>query len=80
MLSFEYRGLAAMTSEIIWIQSILQELCLSPPTPLLLWCDNQSTTRLAANPIFHARTKHIIELDMHLVRDKVLHNQLNIQY
>ena len=34
---------------------------------------------LAANPIYHARTKHI-ELDVHFVREKVLKKQLEIRY
>ena len=50
----KYRGLVSLTSKIIWVQSVLQELCLSPSTPPLVWYDNQSTTYLAANPAFHA--------------------------
>ena len=50
----KYRGLVSLTSKIIWVQSVLQELCLSPSTPPLVWYDNQSTAHLAANPAFHA--------------------------
>ena len=50
----KYRGLVSLTSKIIWVQSVLQELCLSPSTPPLVWYDNQSTDHLAANPAFHA--------------------------
>ena len=67
----EYRGLVVVASKIAWIQSLLTELCLSPTTPPLLWCDNQSATHLAANLVFHSRTKHI-ELCFHFIRDKVL--------
>ncbi|RVW94019.1 Retrovirus-related Pol polyprotein from transposon RE2 [Vitis vinifera] len=55
----EYRGLASLTSEIIWVQSMLQELCLSPFVPPFVWCDNQSVAHLAANLVFNARSKHI---------------------
>ncbi|KAJ9678334.1 hypothetical protein PVL29_020488 [Vitis rotundifolia] len=75
----EYRALASTTSEIIWIQSVLQELCLSSSSPPLLWCDNKSAAHLAANLVFHARTKHI-EMDLHFIRDHVLRKQLIIQY
>ncbi|RVW20916.1 Retrovirus-related Pol polyprotein from transposon RE2 [Vitis vinifera] len=75
----EYRALASATSEIIWIQYVLQELCLSSFSPPLLWCDNKSAAHLAANPVFHARTKHI-EMDLHFIRDHVLRKQLVIQY
>ncbi|RVW59875.1 Retrovirus-related Pol polyprotein from transposon RE1 [Vitis vinifera] len=75
----EYRALASATSEMIWIQYVLQELCLSSSSPPLLWCDNKSAAHLAANPVFHARTKHI-EMDLHFIRDHVLRKQLVIQY
>ena len=76
---FEYRALMFATSEIIWIQSILQEIYLSSSSPPLLWCDNKSAAHLAANPMFHARTKHI-EMDLYFIRDHVLRKQLIIQY
>ena len=75
----KYHVLAYATLEIIWIQSILQEICLFSSSPPLLWCDNKSTAHLAANPVFHARIK-LIELDLHFIRDQVLHKQLVIQY
>ena len=75
----KYRALVSTASKIIWIQSILQEICFSSSSPPLLWCDNKSATHLVANPMFHARTKHI-ELDLHFIRDRVLGKQLIIQY
>ncbi|RVW17177.1 Retrovirus-related Pol polyprotein from transposon RE1 [Vitis vinifera] len=35
----EYRGLVSLTAELVWIQSLLQELCL-PTSPPILWCEN----------------------------------------
>lgn len=45
----------------------------------LIWCDNQSATHLANNPVFHARSKHI-DLDLHFVRERVLSKDLSIHY
>ena len=74
----EYKGLVSLTAELVWIQSLLQELCL-PISPPILWCDNQSAAHLAANPVFHSRSKHI-ELDLHFIRDKILRQELHIYY
>ncbi|XP_075103758.1 uncharacterized protein LOC142178326 [Nicotiana tabacum] len=54
---FEYRSLAAATTEITWIQHLLRELTITIPAAPKFWCANLSATYLTANPIFHARTK-----------------------
>ncbi|KAG8503082.1 hypothetical protein CXB51_000899 [Gossypium anomalum] len=66
----EYRALASTSCEIQWLRSLLRDLHLPIFGPTALFCDNNSTLQLAANPIFHERTKHI-EIDCHLVHEKV---------
>ncbi|RVW98057.1 Retrovirus-related Pol polyprotein from transposon TNT 1-94 [Vitis vinifera] len=75
----EYRGLAIATAEIIWTQALLSELCISLTSIPTLYYDNISAYYMAKNPVFHARTKHI-EIDLHFIRDQVLHNKLQLQY
>jgi len=55
----EYKAMANATAEIIWIQTLLKELRLANSSSATLWCDNLGATYLSANPVFHARTKHI---------------------
>ena len=38
----------------------------------MIWCDN-----LSANPIFHARTKHV-EFDYHFICDRVAKKEIHI--
>ncbi|GKA85304.1 putative RNA-directed DNA polymerase [Tanacetum coccineum] len=56
----EYKALADTVAELTWLQALLNELGIR----------SSSTTYLSANPIFHARTKHV-DIDYHFVWEKV---------
>jgi hypothetical protein len=75
----EYKALANGTAKATWIQSVLRELGVHQPRPPMLWCDNLGATYLSANPVFHARTKHI-EIDFHFVREKVALGALHVRF
>jgi hypothetical protein len=66
----EYRALGAATCELQWILYLLKDLHVSLIKPRVLYCDNQSAIHIAANPVFHERTKYL-EIDCHLVREKM---------
>ena len=70
--------MANATTEIIWVQSLLRELEIQSPPTARLWCDNIGATYLSANPVFHARTKHI-EIDYHFVRERVAQRLLDVR-
>jgi histone deacetylase 1/2 len=75
----EYKALANATAEMIWVEALLRELGVRLREKPCLWCDNLGATYLSANPIFHARTKHI-EIDFHFVRERVAENRLAIKF
>ena len=74
----EYRSLAQASSEILWLQSLLQELKVPIKVPQI-FCDNLSAVSLAHNPVLHSRTKHM-ELDIFFVREKVLSKNLLVSH
>jgi histone deacetylase 1/2 len=61
------------------VQSLLNELGVPQDRTTCLWCDNIGATYLSANPVFHARTKHI-EVDYHFVRERVARRLLDIRF
>jgi len=67
----EYRALGAATYELQWLMYLLKDLHVSLTKPHVLYFDNQSALHIAANHVFHERTKHL-EIDCHLVREKLL--------
>lgn len=61
------------------IVALLKDMGLHDLPPTLLQYDNKAAIAIAANPIFHERTKHI-EVDCHFIRDKIASGVITTQY
>ncbi|KAH9726925.1 hypothetical protein KPL70_008466 [Citrus sinensis] len=74
----EYRAAAMAAQESTWLIQLMNDLHQPVDYAVLLYCDNQSAIRLAENPVFHARTKHV-EVHYHFVREKVLQEEIEMR-
>ena len=69
----EYRSMVYTACEMMWLRSFMTELRFPDRSPMLIYCDNQTTIYIANNPTFYKHTKHI-ELDCHYIcYDEWLH-------
>ncbi|KAM1030863.1 hypothetical protein PS2_034423 [Malus domestica] len=66
----EYRAMTSTACELIWLKGLLSDLGVFTLQSMSIFCDNQATMHIAANPVFDQRTKHI-EVYCHYVRAQV---------
>ena len=62
--------MVAALKELKWIKSLMFTMGFEHPGAMDLYCNSQSVLHIAANPVFHERTKHV-ELDCHFIRDDI---------
>ena len=65
----------AATQECNLIKRLLQYIGFAVNYPIPISCDNERTTKLVSNPVFHVRTKNI-EVHYHFVLEKVLKQEI----
>lgn len=75
----EYRAATEAAQECVWLVELMKNLNQKVEHPVLMRCDNISAIKLAQNPVFHARTKHI-EVHYHFIREKVLKGEIDLQH
>ena len=66
----EYRMLANVTLELVWIRDLLTKIGFPPKCTMRLYGDSKATIHIVENNVFLERTKDI-EVDCHIVRQKL---------
>ena len=63
--------------ESTWLKQLMEDLHQLTDYQIRILCDNLSSIRLAKNPVFHARTKHI-EVHNNYIRENVLEGEIEM--
>lgn len=64
-LEVEYRALALLTTQLLWLKQLLRAIHVDIPT-CKVFCDSKPSIQLASNPILNERSKHI-DIDVHFI-------------
>lgn len=75
----EYVAASITSREAVWLRRLLSDIEQPCKEATVIHVDNQSSIRLARNPEFHKRTKHI-DVRFHFVREKVQAGELRVEY
>lgn len=75
----KYQGTSKATCEAIWLRRMLLDMQMSQARPSPLFCNNQGMLKLAKNPNFHERTKHV-KLHCHFIKQHVEDGSVMLQY
>lgn len=66
----EYRAMASTVAEVVWAVGLFQELGVVISLPVPVYSDSTSALQIAANSMFHERTKHF-DIDCHFIKEKI---------
>lgn len=75
----EYMALSECAKEAVYLQRFVRELGFNELANLDIMCDNRSSLKLAENPVFHSRSKHI-DIRHHYVREVLQDKEIGVRY
>jgi hypothetical protein len=75
----EYIALSSAVCDVIWLKQLAEEIKVNMSDPIIIYCDNQSTIKLAELDAFRPRTKHI-DIRFHHIRQFVESKTIHIKY
>lgn len=78
-LQAEYQAGATACREVVWLRQLLTEFQQPPPSPTILFCDNQGAITTSKDPAHHDKTKHIA-IKYHFIRECVDEKVIDLTY
>lgn len=71
--------MAACAAEISWLIGLFEELRVKVELHVDLLCDSKVTIKIAANPFFYERIKHI-DIDCHFMKERILQGEMRTEH
>lgn len=65
--------------EIMWLKRLFKELGIRNIGTIPIYCDNKAALAIAANPVYHEKTKHL-DIDLHFIRDQATKEVIKPSY
>lgn len=75
----EYMALSDATKEGIYLRKLFNEICDDKINKVRLLTDNKGSIKLAENPVYHKRTKHI-DIRHHFIRDTLKNGIIDVDF
>ncbi|KMQ87972.1 copia protein [Lasius niger] len=75
----EYVAASSAAKEAVWLRNLLDEIGYRCDSTTVLYVDNQSAIKIAKNPEFHERIKHI-DVRYHHIREIVENAVIQVLY
>ena len=63
----------------MWLYTLLTDIGIKLITPMKIYHDKKSAIKLAYNPVFHKRIKHI-SAHYHYTRDKIVSGEIQVNF
>lgn len=74
----EYMALSMATAEACWLKQLITDFFINVEY-VLIYEDNQSSIKVAKNPVLHKRMKHI-DIKHHFIREKIVEGLIKLSY
>ncbi|XP_057657359.1 uncharacterized protein LOC130894495 [Diorhabda carinulata] len=75
----EYMAASEACKEAVYLRRLISEVLCDTPKAVKLFVDNQSAIKIAENPVFHNRTKHI-DIRFHFIREVINDGKVKLEY